>query len=57
MPDDELESMLAEIGGECSYDNMIKCFESKLSGGNANDSDNVIIEAIKCFDEEGIYIL
>lgn len=52
MHDDELEAMLAEIGGVCDFDNMIKCFEKKMSG-EVNDPDDVIIEGIKCHDEEG----
>ena len=51
MSDEELDSMLKEIGGPCNFDNMIKCFESKMAG-NVNDSDDVIVQGIKCHDEE-----
>ncbi len=51
MSDEELDAMLKEIGGECNFDNMIKCFESKMAG-NVNDADEVIIQGIKCHDEE-----
>merc|ERR1712141_639966 len=30
--DDELNSMLSEVGGPCNYDNMIKMFEAKMKG-------------------------
>jgi len=49
--DDELNSMLAEVGGPCNYDNMIKMFEAKMAGG-VNDADEVVVNAFKAFDEE-----
>ena len=33
MQDDDLNQMLAEIGGTCDFDGMIRCFEAKLAGG------------------------
>ncbi len=51
MSDEELDAMLGEISGPCNFDNMIKCFESKMSG-NVNDADDVIVQAIRCHDEE-----
>jgi len=49
--DDELNSMLSEVGGPCNYDNMIKMFEAKMAGG-VNDADEVVVNAFKAFDEE-----
>merc|ERR1711974_535141 len=49
--DDELNSMLAEVGGSCNYDNMIKMFEAKMGGG-VNDPDDLVVDAFKAFDEE-----
>merc|ERR1712061_191950 len=49
--DDELNSMLAEVGGSCNYDNMIKMFEAKMAGG-VNDPDDLVVDAFKAFDEE-----
>jgi len=49
--DDELNSMLSEVGGPCNYDNMIKMFEAKMAGG-VNDPDDLIVSAFKAFDEE-----
>merc|ERR1719319_377488 len=40
--------MLSEVGGSCTYDNMIKMFEAKMSGG----PDDLIISAFKAYDEE-----
>eukprot|EP00092_Neocalanus_flemingeri_P012839 GFUD01013833.1.p1 GENE.GFUD01013833.1~~GFUD01013833.1.p1 ORF type:complete len:211 (+),score=96.31 GFUD01013833.1:95-727(+) len=49
--DDELNSMLSEVGGPCNYDNMIKMFEAKMAGG-INDPDELVVDAFKAFDEE-----
>merc|ERR1712098_778288 len=49
--DDELNSMLSEVGGPCNYDNMIKMFAAKMAGG-VNDPDDLVVGAFKAFDEE-----
>jgi len=49
--DDELNKMLSEVGGPCTYDSMIKMFEAKMSGG-PNDPDDLIVDAFKAYDEE-----
>ena len=49
--DDELNSMLSEVGGPCNYDNMIKMFEAKMAGG-VNDPDELVVNAFKAFDQE-----
>ena len=54
--DDELNSMLSEVGGPCNYDNMIKMFAAKMAGG-VNDPDDLVVGAFKAFDEEGIVYL
>merc|ERR1711976_1122678 len=51
MSDAELDEMLREIGGQCTYDNMVKCFEAKMSGG-VNDPDDLIINSIRAYDDE-----
>lgn len=33
MSESELDSMLSEVGGSCSFDNMIKMFQNKMAGG------------------------
>lgn len=53
--DDELNAMLAEVGGPCNYDNMIKMFEAKMAGGT-NDPDELVVNAFKAFDEEGSFL-
>jgi len=52
MSEAELDSMLAEVGGTCNFDNMLKCFEVKMTGeGMANDGDDILLEALKSYDE------
>lgn len=51
MSEEELDGMLSEIGGPCNYQNMISCFDAKMSG-EVNDPDDLVIQAIKCHDEE-----
>ena len=54
MSEAELDSMLGEIGGACNFDNMLKCFEVKMTGeGMANDGDELVLEAMKAFNETG----
>ena len=52
MNDAELDAMLSEIGGPCNFENMLRCFEGKMSG-MCNDPDDMIINGILCHDEEG----
>ena len=54
MNDAELDAMLSEIGGPCNFENMLRCFEGKMSG-MCNDPDEMIINGILCHDEEGKY--
>jgi len=51
MSEQELDSMLGEIGGPCNYDNMVKCFEAKMSGF-INDPDDLVVSAFKSYNEE-----
>eukprot|EP00094_Tigriopus_californicus_P010430 TCALIF_10061-PA protein Name:"Similar to Mlc2 Myosin regulatory light chain 2 (Drosophila melanogaster)" AED:0.01 eAED:0.01 QI:0/0.66/0.5/0.75/1/1/4/127/234 len=53
MLDEELNAMLSDIGGQCTFENMIKCFDNKMAGG-VNDADELVIQAIKCHDDEVI---
>merc|ERR1712018_459850 len=53
MSEAELDSMLGEIGGPCNFDNMLKCFEVKMTGeGMANDGDQLVVEAMSAFSEK-----
>merc|ERR1712128_257188 len=49
MTEDELDELLGEIGGPCTYDNMVKMFGEKMAG-EGNDSDDLIVQAFKAYD-------
>merc|ERR1712180_197397 len=52
MSEGELDGLLGEIGGACTYDNMVKMFQEKMVG-DGNDSDDLIVQAFKAYDIEG----
>ncbi|XP_059098119.1 myosin regulatory light chain 2-like [Tigriopus californicus] len=52
MDESELDDMLGEVGGSCSFDNMVKMFQDKMAGGS-NDPDELIVQAFKAYEEEG----
>merc|ERR1712110_215631 len=52
MSESELDGLLGEISGPCTYDNMVKMFQDKMAG-DGNDSDDLIVQAFKAYDQEG----
>merc|ERR1712106_657905 len=52
MSEGELDGLLGEIGGACTYDNMVKMFQEKMAG-EGNDSDDLTVQAFKAYDQEG----
>merc|ERR1712156_927357 len=44
--------MLSEVGGGCTFDNMVKMFQEKMAGGS-NDPDDLIVRAFKAYELEG----
>merc|ERR1712039_831460 len=52
MTESELDDLLGEVGGACTYDNMVKMFQEKMAG-DGNDSDDLIVQAFKAYDLEG----
>merc|ERR1711930_29164 len=52
MSEGELDGLLGEIGGACTYDNVVKMFQEKMAG-DGNDSDDLIVQAFKAYDQEG----
>merc|ERR1712062_614474 len=52
MDESELDSMLGEVGGSCTFDNMVKMFQEKMAGGS-NDPDDLIVRAFKAYEVEG----
>merc|ERR1711956_207053 len=52
MSEGELDGLLGEISGPCTYDNMVKMFQEKMAG-DGNDSDDLIVQAFKAYDQAG----
>ena len=52
MSEGELDGLLGDIEGACTYDNMVRMFREKMAG-DGNDSDALIVQAFKAFDQEG----
>merc|ERR1712226_541824 len=52
MSESELDGLLGEIGGACTYDNMVKMFQEKMAG-DGNDPDDLIVQAFKAYDQDG----
>jgi len=52
MSEGELDDMLGEVGGACTFDNMIKMFQEKMAGGS-NDPDDLIVRAFKAYEVDG----
>merc|ERR1712112_351953 len=52
MSEGELDGLLGEVSGPCTCDNMVKMFADKMAG-EGNDSDDLIVQAFKAYDNEG----
>jgi len=52
MSESELDGLLGEISGPCTYDGMVKMFQEKMAG-DGNDPDDLIVQAFKAYDMEG----
>ena len=42
MDESELDSMLSEVGGGCTFDNMVKMFQEKMAGGKSTSEASYI---------------
>merc|ERR1712061_539360 len=52
MDESELDDMLSEVGGACTFDGMIKMFQEKMAGGS-NDPVDLIILSFRAYEGEG----
>merc|ERR1712141_556448 len=52
MSEGELDDMLSEVGGPCTFDAMIQMFQTKMAGGS-NDPDDLIVRAFKAYESNG----
>ena len=47
MDESELDSMLGEVGGPCSFDNMVKMFQEKMAGGKLLNLGLIICSRVR----------
>merc|ERR1711921_62233 len=52
MSEGELDGLLGEVNGACTADAMINMFAEKMAGDGA-DSDELILQAFKAYDNDG----
>merc|ERR1711982_240557 len=53
MSEGELDGLLGEVSGPCTFDGMVKMFQDKMAG-DGNDSDDLIVQAFKAYDNNGL---
>merc|ERR1719213_1307243 len=52
MSESELDDLMGEVGGPCTFQGMVDMFQSKLAG-DGNDPDELITQAFSAYDKEG----
>merc|ERR1711913_30080 len=52
MSESELDDLMGEVGGPCTFQGMVDMFQGKLAG-DGNDPDGLIIQAFSAYDKEG----
>jgi len=52
--DKELEEMLGEASGPINFTQLLTLFAKRMAGSGATDDDDVVIDAFKKFDENGV---
>ena len=52
MSESELDDLMGEVGGPCTFQGMVDMFQSKLAG-DGNDPDELIIQAFSAYDKDG----
>merc|ERR1712025_832197 len=52
MSEEELDSLLGEISGGCTPDNMIAMFQEKMAG-DGNDPDDLVVQAFMAYAAGG----
>merc|ERR1711992_34365 len=51
MSESELDDLMGEVGGPCTFQGMVDMFQSKLAG-DGNDPDELIIQAFSAYDKD-----
>ena len=52
MSEAELDDLLGEVGGPCTFQGMVDMFQNKMAG-DGNDPDDLIIQAFSAYDSDG----
>ena len=55
MDESELDSMLSEVGGGCTFDNMVKMFQEKMAGGKSTSEACYIYFLVRAAKQIPIY--
>lgn len=52
--DKELDEMLSEASGPINFTQLLTLFAKRMAGSGATDDDDVVIDAFKKFDHDGL---
>ena len=52
MSESELDDLMGEVGGPCTFQGMVDMFQKQMAG-DGNDPDELIIQAFSAYDKEG----
>merc|ERR1712077_164528 len=52
MSESELDDLMGEVGGPCTFQGMVDMFQSKMAG-DGNDPDDLILQAFMAYDQGG----
>merc|ERR1711899_197696 len=52
MSESELDDLMGEVGGPCSFQGMVNMFQEKMAG-DGNDPDDLILQAFMAYDQGG----
>merc|ERR1712228_645967 len=52
MSESELDDLMGEVGGPCTFQGMVDMFQSKMAA-DGNDPDELIIQAFSAYDKDG----
>merc|ERR1739846_276192 len=51
MSESELDDLMGEVGGPCTFQGMVDMFQKQMAG-DGNDPDELIIQAFSAYDKE-----
>merc|ERR1711992_206783 len=52
MSESELDDLMGEVGGPCTFQGMVDMFQAKMAA-DGNDPDELIIQAFAAYDNDG----